>query len=153
MTVAAADRPAKTGPPANTAGIPAKGGAARLSRSCHADLAGRPSIPTSSTSKNRPFLSPQKAHSEQCRGEERKASRFRDGIGRHRERMQENVRAARGRVVGDEEEVGLHSFQSGEARFGRASGRVAAFLLSSLCCRRAAPGGVDAPRRRAAGDG
>jgi hypothetical protein len=48
---------------------------------------------------------------------------------------------------------GLHSFQSGEARSGRASGAVAAFFLSSLYCRRAVPGGMDVHRRRATGDG
>jgi hypothetical protein len=42
--------------------------------------------------------------------------------------------------------------QSGEARFGPASGGVAAFLLSPLCCRRAVPDGVDGWQRRAAGD-
>jgi hypothetical protein len=55
-------------------------------------------------------------------------------------------------TISDDWDLAAHldciSFQSGEARFGRASGRVAAFLPSSLCCRRAVPGRLDAQRRR-----
>jgi hypothetical protein len=59
-------------------------------------------------------------------------------------------------TIRDDRDLAAHldySFQSGEPRFGQASGGVAAFLLLSLCCRRAGPGGVAAQRRRAAGDG
>ena len=55
-------------------------------------------------SKNRPFLSPQEAHAEERCGEEGEARRLGDGSRGHRERVQKNVRAARGGVVGDEEE-------------------------------------------------
>ena len=59
-------------------------------------------------------------------------------------------------TIRDDRDLAAHldyiHFNPVKRGLGRASGGVAAFLLSSLRSRPAVPGGVDVQRRRAAGD-